>query len=430
MVDKKRSIRPIVLFGYSVIFVTFGVLGVWASLAKLDSAVVAPGTIALDGNRKVIQHLEGGIVAEILVEEADTVVKGDILVILRDVEARSNLEVLETRLDVARISGARVLAERRLLDSFTVPEGIDLDDPDVERIIENQRSILENRKALLKSQLEIQDNSLEGINNQIKGLEMQRSALEKRRTNYSILIQRMTRGLESGAIQKNVLAMRQDEFIQIEVELGRVISQLGQAQSSVGEIKLQALQAEQRFRERAHAELKEIWGEVSELMERVKISRDILKRTIIVSPGEGTIQDLKIHTVGSVIRPGEILMQLIPEDDTLVIDVRVSPIDIDNVMVGLVTEVRFTAFKSRLTPIVLGEVESVSRDVITPSSPNELPYYLARVKVDEADIDPDIRERLTPGMPADAIIMHGERSVATYLISPLSDAVRKSLLED
>jgi HlyD family secretion protein len=142
------------------------------------------------------------------------------------------------------------------------------------------------------------------------------------------------------------------------------------------------------------------------------------------------MQNLKVHTVGSVIRPGEVLMELVPEDEELIINARVSPIDKDNVAPGLSTEVRFTAFKTRLTPIMLGVVDTVSGDVITPENQNEQPYYLARVAVDEADIPLEIRDRLTAGMPADVIITTGERTVANFIISPLMDAVRKSMIEE
>lgn len=428
--DKKRSTRPITLFGYAVIFLAFGVLGGWAAVAKLDSAIVAPGTVALDGNSKVVQHLEGGIVEEILVAEADVVSKGDTLLVLRDVEASSNLRVLETRLRVARITETRALAERNMQETFKVPEELVSEDKVLQTAIATQEGIFRDRADILKSQLEIQENGIESIKVQIKGYELQQAALEKRIANYDELMERMSRGQKMGLIQKNILSERQDEFIQIESELGQIIAQIGQARTSIEEIKLQSLQTKQQFRERANSDLEQIRAEISELQQRVNITGDVLERTRIVAPSDGTILNLQVHTVGSVIRPGEVLMYVVPEDDKLVINARVSPTDADNVAPGLKAEVRFSGFKSRLTPIVLGEVESMSQDVIAPSSPNELPYYLARIRVEEQDIPEDIRGRLTAGMPADIVIAHGERTVAYYLVSPLTDAIRKSLLEE
>jgi HlyD family secretion protein len=226
------------------------------------------------------------------------------------------------------------------------------------------------------------------------------------------------------------LAQREDELIEIEASLGSVISQIAQAKNAIHETEFEMLQIEQEYRERASNELNEIRAELAELEQRRNISQDILARTEIRAPGSGTIQDLKVHTVGSVIRPGDVLMELVPEDEELVINARVAPSDIDNVVPGLETEVRFTAFQAKLTPIMLGIVNSVSNDVITPQNSQEMPYYLARIEVNELDIPEEIKGRLTAGMPADLIITTGERTAVDFITSPLLDAVRKSLIEE
>ncbi|OSQ45280.1 HlyD family type I secretion periplasmic adaptor subunit [Marivita geojedonensis] len=429
--DKKPSPRPVVLAGYVLIFLTFGVLGSWAAVAKLDSAVVAPATISLEGNRRVVQHFEGGIVEEILVSEADEVEEGEVLLRLSAVEARSNLEVLSSRLDVARLTEARLLAERALSDKIDFPQDLLSEDLDMMGdVIADQRDLFEDRRSILKSQQDILTARVEQIEVQIEGLNLQKSAFERRIANYSEMLDRMRDGESRGLIQSNQLSQREDELIEIEANLGQVISDIAQAQASIGETKLQALQMTQEYRERANTELDDIRTEISELQERRKVAQDVLDRTEIRSPGSGTIQNLKVHTVGSVVRQGEILMELVPEDEELIINARVSPIDKDNVAPGLETEVRFTAFKTKLTPIMLGAVETVSGDVITPENSNEAPYYLARVVVDEKDIPLEIKDRLTAGMPADVIITTGERTVANYIVSPLLDAVRKSMIEE
>lgn len=417
--------------GYALIFLTFGVLGSWAAVAKLDSAIVAPGTISLEGNRRVVQHFEGGIVEEILVAEADEVEQGQVLLRLSAVEARSNLEVYSTRLDVARLVEARLLAERSLAEEVVFPQDIlSKNTQTIEAVVEDQHDLFEDRRSILKSQTDILSARVNQINVQIEGLELQRSAFERRIVNYTDMLTRMRDGESRGLIQSNQLSQREDELIEIEANLGQVISEIAQAQASIGETELQALQLTQEYRERANAELENIRSEISEFQERRKVAQDVLDRTEIRAPGSGTMQNLKVHTVGSVIRPGEVLMELVPEDEELIINARVSPIDKDNVAPGLSTEVRFTAFKTRLTPIMLGVVDTVSGDVITPENQNEQPYYLARVAVDEADIPLEIRDRLTAGMPADVIITTGERTVANFIISPLMDAVRKSMIEE
>lgn len=428
---QKPSPKPVALAGYVLIFLTFGVLGSWAAVAKLDSAVVAPATISLEGNRRVVQHFEGGIVEEIRVAEADAVAQGDVLVRLSSVEAQSNLDVLSSRLDVARMIEARLLAERKLAEEIAFPDDlVSGENRIVSAVRDDQRDLFREGRSILKSQEDILRARMGQIEVQIEGLELQKSAFERRIDNYTEMLDRMRDGESRGLIQGNVLSQREDELIEIEANLGQVISDIAQARASIGETELQILQLTQEYRQRANTELEQIRAEISELQERRKVAADVLNRTEIRAPGSGTIQNLKVHTIGSVVRPGDILMELVPEDEELIINARVSPIDKDNVQPGLSTEVRFTAFKTKLTPIMLGEVETVSGDVITPDNPNEPPYFLARITVDENDIPEEIRDRITAGMPADVIITTGERTVANFIVSPLMDAVRKSMIEE
>jgi HlyD family type I secretion membrane fusion protein len=428
----KPNPRPVALMGYAIVFLTFGVFGGWASVAKLDSAIVAPGTISLEGNRKVIEHLEGGIIAEILVKEADIVKDGDVLVRMRDVEARSNQEVLSNRLDVLGVVEARLQAERHLEESFDLPDQFDADNlsASVTETFADQQEVFEDRRSILKSGTDILSSRVEQLELQIEGLELQRSALERRIENFTVMVDRMVDGVERGLVEKNILAQRRDELIQIEANLGQIISEIGQVRNSIGETEYQKLQVGKEYRERANAELEDIRNQMAELEERAKVAIEILSRTEIRAPGDGTIQNVQIHTVGSVVGPGEVMMELVPRDEELVINARVAPIDIDNVLADLETEVRFTAFKSKLTPIVLGSVRNVSKDVITPDNPNELPFYLARIDVVESQIPLEVRDRLTAGMPVDVIITTGERTMLNYIASPLMDAVRKSLIEE
>jgi len=371
-------------------------------------------------------------IADIMVEEADTVKEGDVLLRLSGVEARSNLEVVSNRVEVLKVIEARLQAERNLDDSFELPANLQITpvNANVEKTFKDQHELFEDRRSILKSGTDILTSRIDQLQVQIEGLELQRSALSRRIENFTVMVERMRGGSEKGLVEKNVLAQREDELIQIEANLGQVISEIGQASNVVGETEYQKLQVTQEYRERANSELEDIRAQLAELQERAKIAADILSRTDIRAPGAGTIQNLQVHTLGSVIGPGEVLMELVPKDENLVVNARVSPIDIDNVIPGLETEVRFTAFKTKLTPIVLGSVQNVSKDVITPSNPNEAPFYLARIDVDEKDVPGDIRDRLTAGMPVDVIITTGERTVLNYIVSPLLDAVRKSLTEE
>jgi HlyD family type I secretion membrane fusion protein len=416
--------------GYLVIFLTFGVLGGWAATAKIDSASVAPGIVALEGDRKVVQHLEGGIVEKILVREADSVAQGDTLLILENVEARSNLERLSNRFREAQAIEARLLAEKALEETINFPESLVANaTPELLDVMLDQENILNDRLVILSSQIEINEFRIEQFEGQIKGLEQQRDALQKRLDLRTDLMERLTQGEELGVVVRNDLAERMDSLIQIESSLGEVISQISQVGVRLGEARLNLIQGRQEFLERTNVELKEVRTELNDLRESVKIAEDTFVRTVIRAPSAGTVQNVSVTTEGSVIGAGEILMEIVPQDDELLIQARISPTDVDNVTPGQQAEVRFASFNTKLTPIVLGVVVTVSDDVITPKNPQEPPYYLGRIRVAEEDMSDEVRAGITPGMPADVVISNGERTVLSYLIKPLADAVSKSMRE-
>ncbi|MFG6527212.1 HlyD family type I secretion periplasmic adaptor subunit [Sulfitobacter sp. 1A10445] len=427
----KTSPRFYARLGYLVIFLIFGGLGSWAATAVIDSAVVAPGTVALEGDRKVVQHLNGGIIREIRVKEADQVKEGDVLILLESVEARSNLNLHMQRLNVARATEARLLAEQTSQENVEFPQDLlESEDPRVQKALRTQRQIFEDRRSILLSQTEILEYRLEQLNEQITGLELQKSAMERRVALRTAHLDRLKSGEQKGVIESNRLVEREDTLIETEASLGEVISEASQVRGATGEARLNLLKLVQEYRERANLELKDVQAEISELTERVLVAKDTLDRTVIRAPTSGSVQDLQATTVGSVVRPGEVLMEIVPVDENLVIDARVAPVDIDSVVPGMETEVRLSAFKTKLMPIVFGTVQSVSSDVISPKDPNDLPYYLARIHVPEANLPEGIKGNLTPGMPGDAVIVTGERTVLNYLVSPLSEAVSKSFREE
>ena len=430
MAKKRSSPLPYMLYGYVIIFIAFGVAGVWAATAPLDSAVVTHGSVVLEGNRKSIQHLEGGIVEEILVKEAERVEKGDVLLRLSDVQARSNADVLSTRLMIARATEARLVAETLLEDKISFPdEVLDNSTPDIVSAVEGQRDIFNNRMSLKNSQEEILQNRVDQLNRQIDGLRIQEEAYSDRIKIQSEQLDRLRSGTESGVVQFNYVAEKEDAVVQVKASLGSVKAEIAKTQAAIGETKLQLLQVGQQFVERASSEMKDNRTQINELQERLKVAEDVLARTEVRSPVTGTVQNVRVHTTGGVIAPGSLLMEVVPDNEELVINARVSPIDIDNVRPGLSAEVRFVAFNSRYVPLLFGTVETVSRDVIVNDS-QQNPYFLARINVDENTIPDNIKDRLAAGMPADVIIETGGRTVAEYLIGPLENAIRKSFREE
>jgi len=427
----KSNPKPFVVAGYTVILLTFGVVGGWAATARLDSGVIAPGTIDVASNRKEIQHLEGGIIEEILVSEGQSVKAGDILMRLNDVQARSNLRVYTIRLHIAQAMEARLLAERRMEETLKLPEKLEKDaTPEVKAAIADQQEIFQDRISILKSQNDILQTRIEQLHKEYEGLEVQKEAYQRRVEILQERLDRLRPGLENGVVQANVFSTYEEEYVEVKANVARMDTEKAKVEKTIGETEYQIIQTEQEFKERANSEYKEVSGQIKELIEHIKVAENVLARTQIRSPVDGFAQNLRFHTTGGVIRPGDVVVEIVPVEDRMVINAHVAPIDIDSVHPGLIAEVKFSAFASRFMPIVTGEVSSVSKGTIVPADERQPPYYLARINVSKGMVPDEIEERLTAGMPADVIISTGERTVMDYLISPLTDAIRKSMREE
>jgi HlyD family secretion protein len=431
---KKKKIsspKPFVIAGYSVIVLTFGVMGGWAATAKLDKAVIAPGVIDVASNRKEIQHLEGGIIEEINISEGQRVTEGDRLIRLNSVHAESSLKVVNIRLHIAQAMEARLQSERQMAEAFNVPDSLLSDQtPEVQSAIADQLSIFGDRSSILKSQISILKNRIDQLHREYQGLDEQKTAFEDRVRILHERLNRLRGGFETGVVQANVLATYEDEHMEVKQNIARMETEKAKVQKSIGETEFQILQTQQQYRERASSEYKDVNGQVQELIQQVKIARDVLDRTEIKAPVSGYVQNIRFHTTGGVVRPGEVMLEIVPGNDRMVINAHVAPLDIDSVRPGLTAEIKFPAFASRFVPIIVGRVDGVSKGTIVPNDGRTEPYFLAKIYVDKGMVPDNIEERLSAGMPAEVIISAGERTVADYLTSPLTDAVRKSMREE
>lgn len=432
MIDThKANPRRFARLGFAVIILTFGGIGGWAATAKLDSAVIAPGRVVLEGNRQAVQHLEGGIVSKIHVREGDFVEEGDLLVEMDRVATRSDLDVMTLRRNIAWALEARFLAERNLSEGITFPEEVaESTHPQVVAARADQVTAFESRRLTLESERSVLRTRIEQLGAQIEGLERQREAIERRLEIQRALLDRFRQGGESGVLELNALAQREDTYIQIEAELGRIESEIARTRLQQNETEMQIVQAEREYRERASESLDSVRQEIAELNERIVVAEDTLRRTYIRASATGTVQNVAVATEGAVVSSGALLMEIVPENERFLVSANVSPQYIDNLEPGLLTEVRFTAITEQIPEMAMGRVLTVSRDIIQPENPNEPPYYLARISIDEDTIPETIRPRVTAGMPVDVIMNTGERTVLTYLIDPLADAVRMSMREE
>lgn len=419
--------RPIAA-GLTVIALAFGGLGTWAALAPIDSAVVAPGVLVVESNRKTVQHLEGGIVKEILVRDGDSVTAGQVLVRLDDTQAVANLAMVRDRLIADRATEARLVAERDGADRLSFPPDLaNAADVRVHDILAGQLSQFEERRRSQDGQVAILEQRIAQLTTQADGFRRQQDSKLRQIELYNNELTGLYELHRKGYYPRTrILAMERD-LARLEGEVGSVAADIARAEEGIGEARIQIMQLRQKFREDVVAQLRDIQTEINELTERVVAAEDVVRRLTVVAPVAGAVQGLKVFTAGGVIPPGADLMEIVPED-RLVIETHVAPADVETVSYGLDAEVRFPALNKRTTPIIAGHVLTVSADRFTDQRTN-LAYYTARVEVPPDQQALLSEHRLQPGMPAEVIVKTGERTLLEYLVKPLTDGFARTFKE-
>jgi HlyD family secretion protein/epimerase transport system membrane fusion protein len=427
-----RSSRRLILVGFLVIAVFFGGFGAWAAVARLESAAIAPGVVIVQSNKKSVQHLEGGIVREILVREGDLVEAGQVLVRLDDTRARASLELLRNQYQEAIALEARLIAERDGTEQIDFPEELRNDPEDSEgaaMAMDGQISIFEARRAAITGEIAIHQQRAKRYGEEIAGLR----ALVKAEKRQIALIQEEIKDVQSlldkGLARKTRLLALQRGAADIEGDRGQHVALIARAQQNISETKLQVLDLQNQMRDEVVNQLREIRTNIADIRERMLATRDVLERTEIRVPVSGTVVDLQVHTIGGVIAPGSTLMDIVPGLDKLIIEAQVRPEDIDVVHVGLEAQVRLTAYQRRTTPTVDADVTYVSADrLVDPQS--GIPYYKALIEVDAESLEAVDDVVLFPGMPAEVMILTGKRTALTYLISPVTNSIARAFKEE
>jgi HlyD family type I secretion membrane fusion protein len=419
--------RPAAL-GYALIIFTFVVLGGWSAIAKLDSAVTAPGFVAKANNRKTVQHLEGGIVREILVHEGEHVTAGQVLFRLNPTQAGANLDLQQNQLDGLLAQEARLLAERDRASHITWPDELEAKSnlPTVKQAIADQIKQFTDRQASLHGQIDVLKTKIAEFHTEIGGLQTEREATKQQ---LGYIVEELTDVnflLSQNLVQKSRALALDRERSRLEGVIGRSVADEAKAENGIGEAKLQIQQVQNKFDEDVASAILDVRQKVSDAREKIRVARDVFHRIDVTSPVTGTVQNLKVFTIGGVIKPGETLLEVVPDQDALIVQAHISPRDIDRMSQGMRAEVRFTSFKASTLPIVLGRVESVSQDSMTDEA-NKQSYFLAQVVVDK--IPEELRNRLVAGMPAELIFPTGERTVLNYLVRPLEDRMNSAFRE-
>jgi HlyD family type I secretion membrane fusion protein len=412
----------------------FGGLLLWSILAPINSAVIAPGQITVESNRKTIQHLEGGVIKKILVKEGANVRAGDLLVQIDTTIPKANVELMTTQLAEAIARQARLLAERDGLAA--IPEdslafSLAPEDLDFSKNLDGQRNLLEARErtkatqiSLLEERIVQQEKRIEGYVTQLKSLSAQSRLIGEELTGVKEL------NAEGFAPMTRVRELER-EAEAINGRKGQLTAASAEAQSVISEAKLQIEGMKQQSREDAIKESQDLQVEIAGLIERRLAAQTALTRTEIRAPEDGIVIGLKFHTPGGVIAPGAPVMDIVPRGDELLIAARISPRDVDKVKPGQSAVVRFTAFNARNTPETFGEVRQVSADNLVDQN-SGLQYYLVLINLPPSDeLEKALRgQELVPGMPVESFIRTGARPAISYLLKPLTDALSRSMREE
>lgn len=429
--DPSISAKRVSSIGFLIVFITFGVFGTWAAFAPLDSAALAPGVVTVQTYRKTIQHLEGGIVKELLVRDGDLVKAGDPLIILDETQIRADNEVTRSQLIAAQAMEARLRAERDNLAVIDFSKMIEQDTPRAREAREGETQVFKARRNSRLGEISVLEKRISQLHEQINGLRKvinTKSSLER---SFSKEIHELKELLAEGFVEKQRLLEQERNLDKTRAEMADHGSEITKTQLQINETELQILQLNKDFNAEVVSQLAEVQTKVFDLQEKKSALEDRLNRVVIRTPEDGMILGMTVHTVGGVISPATPLLDIVPSVSDLVVEAKVSPSDIDRVEAGKSADIRFSSFNSNTTPVIKGKVIHVSADRLVEEQ-NGMPYYLARVGLTEEGARHlgGLKFKLQPGMPAEVFINTGERTMLQYLIQPASDAFARSLIED
>lgn len=417
--------------GLGVLAGTVGVTLLWSTLAPLSSAVVGAGVLKVDSSRKRIQHSEGGVVKAILVKDGSQVKAGDVLVRLDETRAGAAHGVVTGGRDVALASLARLEAERDDRASIYFPpelsqrEGVE----QVAQILRAQRSIFETRRNARVGELNILGQQIGALRSEIAGYESQQRSKDEQ-------LASMRRDLEGlidldklGMVEKTRLRATERDIARLTGERDELASRAASTRTAISEKELKKFQVRKAFQEEVAAELKKVQAETFELAERESATKRTLELTELRAPVDGTITDLKIHTPGGSIAPGEVVLEVVPSADRLLVEVKVATRDIDRVVVGQAAGVKINAFNSRAMPELNGTVQYVSADAVVDAR-TEQPHFVVKIDVSATEMARlGAENKVQPGMQADVFIRTGERTFLGYLMQPLTESFSKAWRE-
>jgi HlyD family secretion protein len=423
----RQSIRLHLIIGLAVVVILAGGLGGWASMAQISGALIAPGSVVVESNVKKVQHPTGGVVGEVRARDGDAVKAGDVVVRLDDTVTKASLAIVTKNLDGLWARAARLEAEQRGLDSIVFPSTLlsRADDPDVKTVIASETKLFEVRvtgRAGQKAQLR---ERVTQLNEEIAGL----TAQERAKDREIMLVEKELIGVRSlydqHLVQISRLTVLERDTARLVGERAQYVAARAQAKGKITETELQIIQVDKDMVSEVSKDLRETNDKIGEFVERKVTAEDQLRRVDIRAPQDGMVLQSTVHTVGGVITAGDAIMMIVPQADDLLVEAKVNPQDIDKLQIGQKTLLRLSAFNQRSTPELNGVVTRVSPDVTTDQRTGQS-YYTIRVSMPPGEIARLGDVKLIPGMPVEAFVQTGDRTMLSYLITPLIDQLMRS----
>ncbi len=422
------SIHRLIIAAVAIIVGLLGGAGVWAATATLSGAVIAPGSIVVERNVKKVQHSHGGIIAEIGVKNGDRVEAGQIVLRLDATQVKAELGVLRSQLVEHTARRARLIAERDGESSVTFPRGFLESGSDAREAAAGETRLFEESKKAKDSQKEQLRQKISQSNDEIVGVRAQRDA----KTGELELVDKEVKSVR-GLFAKNLATTSrlnglERDLRRLSGEVGSADAQIARLNGQISEINIQIIGIDETARATAQRDLRSTDARIAELIERETAAKDRLDRVDIRAPRTGLVHDLAVHTVGGVISPAEQLMLIVPEEDGLAIQARVSPADVAQISVGRSARLRLSAFDQQTTPEFEGKVVHVPGDV-TPDPKTGQSHYIIRVEMDAKSKVLASGLKLIPGMPVEVFLSTGERTALSYLSKPFTDQMNRAFRE-
>jgi HlyD family secretion protein len=421
---------PLRLGLIATFILVFG-FGGWSAFASISGAVVAPGRLKVETNQQVVQHPDGGVVAELLVEEGDRVEAGQVLIRLDDTLPRAELAIVEGQLFEALARIGRLEAEQTGAEAIAFDPELMTEagtNPDVARLVEGQRSLFQARRDTAERETEQLRERQEQIGEEIAGAEAQKESLRIQLGFIESELKDQRGLLEKGLTQTSRVLALERENARLTGEFGALTAQIAQARGRITEIDIQIIGREAKRREDAITELRDLRSREAELREKRLSRTEVLSRLDIRAPRSGTVLNLTVFTVRAVIRAAEPILYIVPSEAALVVESRIEPTNIDNIYPGQPARLRFSAFNQRTTPEIKGTIKRISPDAIVDQKTGAS-YYVATVDIDPDDIRKLDGLTLQAGMPVEAFMQTGDRTPLSFLMRPVTDFFARSMTE-